>query len=185
MDRFHALKLASAISFVLLLSACSSLPPQLVSDNPHVITQYDVWQSQPQKTQEVRLGGVIANVTNLTSKTRVEIVNLPINSAGKPDINQEPTGRFAAYFTGFIDPVTFAEGRLITVLGKAIGTEQADVGEFEYTFPVMAVQGHRLWRIEERVIIYSGFDDFAPCFGRGCYDTYSSPRQGRVMKDVR
>ncbi len=185
MGILRCFKAVVAITILLFLNACSSLPPQLASDNPNLVTQYNVWQSQLQLKPEVRLGGVIAKVTNLADKTRVEIVNLPIDSAGKPDIDLEPTGRFVAYFPGFVDPVALADGRLITVLGNATGSETSEVGEYQYQFPTMDVTGFRLWRVEERVVIYDRYSDFYPCYGIACNDIHFQPRQGRVIKDVR
>ena len=85
---------------IIALSACSTLPEDLVSTNPNVQTSYSNWKKSLDVSQEVRLGGVIAHVTNLKYTTRVEVVNLPIASNGKPDINQEPQGRFVAYVQG-------------------------------------------------------------------------------------
>lgn len=177
----------SAISTVALvaLTACSSLPQELASDNPNIITDYPTWQQQLNHSVDVRLGGVIASVNNLDDRTRIEVVNLPIGSSGKPDINQEPKGRFVAYIKGFEDPVTFSQGRLITLLGQSSGSEVAPVGEYEYDFPVMLVDGYRLWRIEERVIINETGSYIYPCRGLYCRDIHSSTRQGRVIQDVK
>ncbi len=88
-------------------------------------------------SEDVRLGGIIAKVDNFKDKTRLEIVNLPISKSGKPDIDEEPTGRFIAYFDGYLEPVAFSEGRLLTVVGKGAGEEEGKIGEHEYVFPII------------------------------------------------
>lgn len=182
---FRLLKLLFILSGATMLSACSSLPETLKSDNPQVITDYAQWQSQVDASNEVRLGGLVANVTNLEDKTRVEVVNLPIDSSGKPDITQEPQGRFVAYIQGFADPVTLSTGRLISLLGNAQASEQGKVGDYLYDFPVMQVKGYHLWRIEERVIIHD-FDSYLyPCHGLYCRESRYGPRQGTVIQEVR
>ncbi len=85
-------------------------------------------------SEDVRLGGIIAKVDNFKDKTRLEIVNLPISKSGKPDIDEEPTGRFVAYFDGYLEPVAFSEGRLVTVVGKGAGEEEGKIGEHGYIF---------------------------------------------------
>lgn len=101
------------------LSACSSLPEELNASTEQVVTDYKAFaESQGELTNDVRLGGIIAKVDNFKDKTRLEIVNLPINKSGKPDIDQEPTGRFAVYFYGYLEPVAFSQGRLVTIVAK-------------------------------------------------------------------
>ncbi|GAB2656863.1 Slp family lipoprotein [Vibrio panuliri] len=185
MKDLRFVKLALCSVALLALSACSSLPEQLVSDNPNLISDYATWQQQSAVQNEVRMGGVIAEVENLADRTRIEVVNLPIDSVGKPDIGQEPNGRFVAYLQGFEDPVAFAPGRLITFLGESNGSENGKVGEFDATFPVMNARGYRLWRVEERIIINDPGSYVYPCRTIYCRDNYYNSRQGRVIKDVR
>lgn len=167
------------------LSACSSLPESLKSDNPDIVTRYSEWQENPEQLNQLRLGGVIAKVTNLETKTRIEVVNLPINASGKPDISQEPNGRFVGYINGFVDPVTLQDGRLITVLGQSNGTEESKVGEYSYTFPVMDISHFHLWRVEERVVMYDWDSYYYPCYSIHCRDIRSMSREGRVIQEVK
>ncbi|WP_099609737.1 Slp family lipoprotein [Vibrio coralliilyticus] len=179
-------KLVSMASVLVALTACSTLPENLASNNPDLQTDYSGWQASAAKKQELRLGGVIASVTNLKDKTRVEVVNLPISSNGKPDIDQEPQGRFVGYIDGFADPVTLSEGRLITLLGDSSGTEAAKVGEYSYDFPVMKIKSYHLWRIEERVIVHDDFGpSMYPCRSLYCRDLTRGTRQGKVIQEVK
>lgn len=175
----------SLVCSLLLLSACSTLPENLKSDDPLLVSDYAVWSSAQQSQSNVRLGGVIASVANLKDKTRVEVVNLPINSNGKPDINQEPQGRFVGYIDGFVDPVALADGRLITMLGVSSGREQGSVGEHEYQYPVMQVKGFHLWRIEEKVMMHDVDSYLYPCRSLYCRDVRHGTRQGKVIQEVK
>lgn len=181
----HSLLKAIVICTAFLLSACGSLPENLKTENANVVTNYDQWLSTPSVTAEVRLGGVIAGVTNLEQSTRVEIVNLPISSIGKPDIDKEPQGRFIAYIKGFADPVMLAEGRLITLLGQSQPKEQGKVGEFTYDFPVMEAKGYHLWRIEEKIIVHDIDSGLYPCRSFYCRDLRFGTRQGKVIQEVK
>ena len=179
-------KLLSMVSVLATLTACSTLPENLASDNPALQTDYSRWQASASQAQELRLGGVIASVTNLKDKTRVEIVNLPIGSNGKPDIDQEPQGRFVGYINGFADPVTLAKGRLITLLGDSRGTEIAKVGDYRYDFPAMDIKSYHLWRIEERVIVHNDFGpSMYPCRSLYCRDLTRGTKHGKVVQEVK
>jgi len=176
--------------FVLLtlfvLGGCSSLPENLTAKSPNLITDFSLWTSQVDTYQDdVRLGGVIAKVSNLESQTRLEVVNMPINDVAKPDISTDAKGRFVVYVDGFLDPVTYAQGRLISVVGKAKGVEQAKVGESKHNMPVMHAYGEHLWRIEEWVAIDRSGSFLDDCHGLYCSEDRLGPSRGRVIKEVK
>ncbi|MCK6262033.1 Slp family lipoprotein [Vibrio sp. ZSDE26] len=175
------------VSFALLfISACSSLPEVLSSDDEQLISDYATWINiEPKTTPQVRLGGVIANVTNLEDKTRIEIVNLPISSSAKPDINQQPNGRFVGYVDGFLEPMAYGKGQLISVIGQSSGTEDFKVGESEQVAPVMTITGHHLWKIQERVVINEVRLYPYPCRSLHCRQAYFGPTDGRVIQEVK
>lgn len=150
-----AKKTLYVLALALFLSGCSSLPDTLKTEDQNLVADYQAWINAPQdELSTVRLGGVIAEVKNEAKRTRIEVVNLPIGKTGKPDINVEPEGRFVAYIDGFVDPVTYSEGRLVTILGNSDGYELGKVGDYEYRFPVMKASGYHLWQIKEKVIVH-------------------------------
>lgn len=179
-----------ALLSILLLSGCSSLPLELTSTQPNTITEYPAFltAAESEQSQEVRLGGVIARIDNQTDKTRIEVVNLPVSpSSGKPDISQDPNGRFVVYLDGFIDPVTYDKGRLITVLGHTNHIEKANVGDFLYSFPVIDGTGIHLWQIQEYVISNDFNMNYFPCTGSRCLHHRSQfeSRRGKVVQEVK
>ncbi len=175
-----------SLCVAILLTACSTLPENLASTDPDIVTDYQIWLSKgTEQPYSLRLGGVVASVTNLDDRTRVEMVNLPISSDGKPNLNVEPSGRFVAYVHGYIEPMSFAEGRLVTFLGNNMGTEKGQVGDFEKTYPVMDVSAFRLWRIQERVAIDQMGSYMYPCNGINCRYHHSISTQGRIIQEVK
>ncbi|MGL4224019.1 Slp family lipoprotein [Vibrio misgurnus] len=171
----------------LLLSACVSLSPELGdSDDKSIVTQYSAWLDlDPAMQSTVRMGGVIASISNQQDRTRVELVNLPIDSSGRPDLQQDPQGRFVAYVAGFLDPITFAEGRLMTVYGTTAEPEQGKVGDYEQRYPVISVQGYRLWRVEERVQLDEFGSYMFPCRGFYCGPRSMQEREGKIIQQVK
>jgi len=185
MRKTYLRHLLACTAFV-FLSACSSLPGELNASSESVITDYQTWVSSANAQQEVRLGGVIAKVTNLKDKTRIEVVNVPIDSVGRPSMKAEPEGRFVGYVDGFLDPITYAEGRLITLLGNTVSPEKGTVGDFEHDFPVMKIKGYHLWRVEERIILQDSGPFLYPCRSFYCrQDRDDFYREGRVIQEVK
>ncbi|MGF1720317.1 Slp family lipoprotein [Vibrio kyushuensis] len=180
------LKAALMSISLLFISACSTLPESLASSDETLVSDYATWVNiDPVTTPQVRLGGVIASVTNLADKTRIEVVNLPISSSGKPDINQQPNGRFVGYVDGFLEPLAYGKGQLISVLGQSKGTEKIMVGESEQVVPAMTVSGHHLWKIQERVQINDVRVYPYPCRSLHCRQAYFEPTDGRVIQEVK
>ncbi|KUI99705.1 Slp family lipoprotein [Vibrio sp. MEBiC08052] len=176
-----------AIAFVcLVLSACVSLPDELsVPDGAAVIQDYQTFSAlKGTQAPYVRLGGVIAEIKNLPNQTRLEMVNLPIDASGKPDIREEPHGRFIVYVNRFLDPVTYAKGRLLTVLGSAIAPEKSQVGEYRAEFPALSASAYHLWRVTERVVIHEPGSFLRDCDHWRCRESFGS-QTGKVIPEVK
>lgn len=172
--------------FLAILSGCSSLPTELVSRTETPILTYQHWlDADPDTESDIRIGGVIAQVTNLENRSRIEVVNLPLNSAGKPDLDAEPKGRFVAYVDGYLESLSYAQGRLISLVGTIDQPESGKVGEYDYTFPVMKVYGKRLWRVEERVVVQEDFMYLHSCRSLYCRSFNYGPKQGRIVQEVK
>ena len=184
--RSSRLKAALVSLILMVIAGCSSLPDSLRSTDEKVVTDYMTWiNADPIEVNEVRLGGVIASITNLADRTRIEIVNLPISSSGKPDIKQNPNGRFVGYVDGFLEPLAYGEGQLITVVGQSHVPEMVSIGEFEQTIPVMKITGHHLWKIQERVVINEVRLSSYPCRSLHCRQASFGSREGRVIQEVK
>ncbi|MFV0575636.1 MAG: Slp family lipoprotein [Vibrio sp.] len=179
------------LMMLLGVSACATLPPELETTQP-LITDYQQWstqlanskQSDLKTSSDVRMGGVISKLTNLEDSTRLEIVNLPISSTGRPALDVEPEGRFVAYIKGFLDPVAYKEGRLITVQGKSKPTEKGKVGQYDYQFPVIEASAHHLWQIKTTTYIDDPF--WGDCYRGSIFcDGYYGPARATVIQELK
>lgn len=83
-----------------------------------------------------------------------------------------------------MDPVTYAEGLLITLIGTTSAPEQETVGDYQYTFPVIQVSGYYLWRLEQRVLLYDNEPHFYPCRGFYCHYPFGGPREARIIQEL-
>lgn len=107
----------------------------------------DVAQAQG---KTVAWGGVIVSTKNLADRTRIEVLGYPLDSRNRPEIDVKPIGRFIVFHRGFLEPVNFATGRLLTVVGTVTGTLPGTVGEAHYVYPVIETSRVFLWPTPEQ-----------------------------------
>jgi outer membrane lipoprotein len=135
---------------LLALSACSVVPDPIQVTDENVLVPFDTVMNDPQASnvagQSARWGGRIVGVENKKEVSEIEVVFFPDSSTGKPRIGQESTGRFKAVVEGFVDPLVFVQGRLITVVGEVTAPLTGIIGEQEYTYPTLNAQGYYMWK---------------------------------------
>ncbi len=135
------------IGIVLSAAGCASGPPEAISrvpqDNPSLTrVRLDV---ESFKGADVRWGGIIAKVENKADQTWIEIVKMPLRSDGKPEPAGTSEGRFIASFDRFLDPVVYKVGHRLTVVGQIDGSLRRPIGDYDYLFPIVFVDGSYLW----------------------------------------
>lgn len=128
-----ALMLGCATSFDIGSAAINVTPQQATRDIAAVRGNLVAW------------GGVIVETKNLAEKTRIEVLSYPLDRRNRPDVDARPTGRFLVVHPGFLDPVNFASGRLITAVGQIAGTLPGTVGDAHYLYPVIETSRVFLW----------------------------------------
>jgi len=137
---------------ILLLSACSSNIPSVISDPLLGAPSLAEVRSQASAyiDQQVRWGGVILTTENRLNDSRITIVAFPLNDWGRPQITALSPGRFIAVVDKFLEPLVYNADREITLTGSIVGTETLKVGEFSYEYPLVRTENYYLWptRIE-------------------------------------
>ncbi len=133
---------------IALLTACASKPPAAISklpaENPTLTrVRLDI---DDYIGAELRWGGVITKVENKADRTWIEIVGQELGSNGRPNSSGRSDGRFIASFDKFLDPVVYKNGRPLTVVGRIETGVTRPIGEYEYLFPVVEVEGSFLWK---------------------------------------
>jgi outer membrane lipoprotein len=133
---------------IALLGGCASKPPAAISkippENPSLTrVRMDI---DSFIGTEVRWGGVISKVENRASHTWIELVRQKLRENGKPRTDDRSDGRFIASFEGFVDPVVYEVGRLLTVVGTIEAKTERPIGEYDYLFPIVTVEGSYLWK---------------------------------------
>lgn len=138
----------AAVLLSLVLGACASPIPDAIRLAPPKEVALAQARSQPEAVREaqVRWGGVIAKIDNRREATWLEVVARPLNNSGRPITGDTSLGRFLARVPGFLDPAIYGSGREITVRGRLDGVVQGTVGDYPYSYPLVQVQRHYLWR---------------------------------------
>jgi len=144
------MKRSALLMLVALVAGCASQPPAPISKiPPGNLTVAEVRSDVDHFIgSEVRWGGTITKVENKATQTWVEVIGRELRKDGQPKMSGPTGGRFIASFQGFADPAVYSVGNLLTVVGTVEGKATRPIGEYSYDFPVVAVTGSYLWRVE-------------------------------------
>lgn len=150
MNKLFNFRLFILLLSSLLLSACATGPKYPTKGVEMSLTpQQAVTEADMQRGKNVLWGGMIVNSTNLDTRTRLEVLAYPLDSNQRPQIDEQPYGRFLLYKEGYLETVDYAAGRRITVLGRITGIQDGKVDESSYTYPVVEADQLYLWSRKE------------------------------------
>jgi outer membrane lipoprotein len=146
------------LTFTLFFSGCAMVPePIEVSEDISLVTFNSVINgSETSQGSLARWGGEIVNVENKKEYSEIEVLHYPSNSFGKPRSTLNSEGRFKVRVAGFIDPLVFEKGRLITFLGEIGEPAKGIIGEQTYVYPLLLANGYYMWKETEEYEV-SGF----------------------------
>ena len=106
---------------VLSTQACTTTSSNLteaISRSPAVA---DIQKSEALADDtEVFWGGSIIETKNSGANTTVKVLAKPLHRDGSPRTGDATLGRFLISFEGFLDPVVYAPGRMLTVTGSVV-----------------------------------------------------------------
>lgn len=90
-------------------------------------------------------GGTIIKTINKKKGSLIEVVQLPLDSNGRPKDVDTTQGRFIVAIQEFMDPAIYAQGREISVAGEIAGVETLPLGEVKYTYALLRAKTIKLW----------------------------------------
>mgnify|MGYP005841053553 CR=1 FL=1 len=131
------------LPITLLVAGCASVPDPLEGNYSEAFYPK---QAQDQSVgANVRWGGTIIETRPEADRTCVEILAQPLDRRGQPVPSDDDRGRFLACRNEFIDPEIFVNGREVTTVGEVTTFRDGNVGEFNYTYPVVDADAVELW----------------------------------------
>jgi len=138
--------MAAAALLGLALGGCASTPAFDTKQVDRSVTPSAAKAHPAQvRGKTVLWGGVIIATTNLKQTTQLEVLAYPLDSDERPDPGAKPLGRVLIEKSGYLEPVDYAQGRLVTALGSVQGTKDGRVGQSSYTYPVLQAKQVYLW----------------------------------------
>jgi len=135
--------LVSAVG-ALAVAGCATIPaPVAGTDFAPLTPQQAVAQNAA--SAHVRWGGEIIKVEPKNDSTCFEVLARGLYADARPNRHDGNDGRFIACSKGFYDPAVYTHGRDLTVVGRVSGTEQHQVGDYNYTYAHVDADGVYLW----------------------------------------
>lgn len=148
--RARTVTTALLVTAGLFLAGCSPAPiykstPDLVQATPTEVAR------TPERFSHGRViwGGRIVGITNRNDHTEIELLSYPLDKSQRPQAREAAGGRFIALVPGYLEPLNYPPGSLMTLSGQLQGTRSGKVGEAAYAFPLVAVDDYHLWTAEE------------------------------------
>ena len=134
----------------LALAACAPAPIYKPVAGAVIVTPMQVSQT-PERypSGDVIWGGRIVKVTNLSDHSEVEVLAYPLDNSQRPKPNDSGNGRFIVAMPGYVEPMAYRSGSLITVSGKLNGSRAGTVGEARYVFPLVNGTQSHVWTQKE------------------------------------
>lgn len=132
-----------------LLTGCASTPDFDTTQVDRSLTPQSV-VAEPGASRDrlILWGGTILDTRNLKESTQIEILAYPLNTSHRPLLESKPLGRFILHHPGYLEPATYSQGRLLTVLGKVSGSHSGAIGESTYTYAIIDSKQLHLWSLD-------------------------------------
>ena len=129
-----------------MLASCASTPDFDTTQVDKSLTpQSVIAEPEISRGKTVLWGGAILDTRNLKDSTHIEVLAYPLDTYQRPLLDSKPLGRFIIQYKGYLEPTTYAEGRVVSVLGKVSGSQNGKVGESTYTYAVINSEQLHLW----------------------------------------
>lgn len=133
-------------SLVSLLASCASTPDLDTTQVDQSLTpQSIVAEPELNRGKTVLWGGTILDTRNMKDSTQIEVLAYPLNTYQRPLLESKPQGRFIIQHQGYLEPSTYAQGRVLSVVGKVSSNQSGHIGESVYTYAVINSLQLHLW----------------------------------------
>ena len=160
---FYMVALMTALAVT--LSGCNTIPENLrLGNEPGPELAAVVKDPALYQGQSVRWGGVIVKVENSAEQSLIELLGHQLNHYARPVIDSRISGRFFVVVDSFVDPLEFAQGRELTVVGALQASETRKIGEYSYEYPRVKEIAHKLWPERQRVEVVDPFFHYYPWY---------------------
>jgi outer membrane lipoprotein len=136
-----------ALALCLLLSACSTIPSDVMEQVDPSLTLADAERAPARwHGQTFLLGGTIEDRTDVGNITRLRIREYPLDADNRPHLSSPSYGSFLVLSRLGIDSAEYLPGKQITVAGRLTGIEPFKGGGKSDRLPSFEVVYLRAWK---------------------------------------
>lgn len=129
---------------LLVAAGCARIPLEL--QGPSGQPLHDSIPADIEAGDWLRVGGTLVALRYYEHFTEAEMVLYPLNRSGRPLVGDRSYGRALLRFNQFLEPKIYTEGRELTAVGYFIQVELGKIEQQSYSYPVIAIESHRLWK---------------------------------------
>jgi len=159
------------IGFAFSLQSCSyAISPEIVNIADKKIT-FDMIRADPDayRGKIIILGGTIVELNNVKSGVLITVDQKPLDYWGKPTRTSRTGGQYLIFYPRYLDFLSYAPGREITVAGTVEGTKLKTLGDATFDYPILTSRELKLWPKEQK------HADAHPEWGDPLYDPQRQP----------
>ncbi|MGH8184240.1 MAG: Slp family lipoprotein [Rhodanobacteraceae bacterium] len=140
-----------ALTLPAAIAACAPAPIYKADTSAFVTATPQQVATSPQNFHGLKVvwGGSVVSVHNFPHRSEIEILAYPLDSSQRPRMNLPTTGRFIAIVSGFVEPMNYPPGALVTLQGTLDGARSGTVGQADYTFALVHSDALHHWTPEE------------------------------------
>lgn len=145
-------KFVGLFVLALLLHGCTYAISRSMTAQADKTITFEMIQTAPDtfKGKIIILGGIISQINTIKEGTLIEVIQKPLDYWGKPKRTKRTEGRFIIFHPGYLNVMLFTPGREITAAAEVEGTRSNDLGETEFTYPLVLAKELKLWPVERQ-----------------------------------
>ncbi|MGY6587596.1 MAG: Slp family lipoprotein [Wenzhouxiangella sp.] len=147
---FRPLVAIAMASIALALSGCANSPLDRGGEDIAAIGPAHVLAGEDRGGERVIWGGQIAEVNPGDGYTELRIISYPLDRSDRPRWREQPGVTFVVRQPGFLEPVLYAPGRFISVLGNNQGLVERQRDDALMALPLLMAENLHLWPVDPR-----------------------------------
>lgn len=140
-----------ATGLLLLLGGCAPAPIYKPAAGTVQVPPSQVARTpEDYAGQQVIWGGRVVQVANFSDHSEIQVLSYPLDRSQRPRIgDNNGNGRFIVSIPGYVEPLNYPAGSLLTASGTLKGVRSGKVGSAAYVFPIVQSGRIHRWTAEE------------------------------------
>lgn len=135
------------IFFIMLVTGCAVGISQPSRSKVTYTGSFSALQKTPDlyKGEVIMLGGRIIETKTSSPLSELTVLQLALDSSGRPVNSDQSEGRFIVQAQQALDPAIYQKDMLLTVVGTLKGSKVLSIGSYEYAYPLVELIEMKLW----------------------------------------